>query len=173
MEKNRVILTGDRQAGKSTVCRKILEVLSPAPLFGFKTYRTSEGFALSAWNGPPVPFASLDRSAGDLRMDLSAFNTAGAEALFPPSESAWFVMDELGIMEQRASAFVQAVRDAWAGPNPGIAVVQKRALDFWLRQMGASPGRVYEITPQNRDRAPAAVLEMLSAPADPSVTDHR
>ncbi len=165
MKNNRIILTGEKQTGKSTVCRELLKRLNPPELFGFRTFRTSEGFALSAWNGTPVPFAawkSAGREYEDLQIDLSVFSSTGASMLVPPSPFVWLAMDELGIMEQRAEDFVSAVRTAWSGPNPGIAVIQKRALDFWLRQLGEHPGAVYEITPENRDAAPGILLHDLA-----------
>lgn len=164
MKNIRIILTGEKQTGKSTVCRELLKRLNPPELFGFRTFRTSEGFSLSAWDGKPVPFAawkSAGRDFEDLQIDLSVFNSAGAEALIPPSPAAWLVMDELGIMEQRADGFVRAVKTAWAGSNPAIAVIQKRALDFWLNELKENPCPVYEITPANRNAAPDEIARAL------------
>jgi len=165
MKNSRIILTGEKQVGKSTVCRKVMDALAPGELFGFRTFRTPEGFALSSWGGKPAAFASW-KSAGrdfeDLQIDLSVFNSAGAAVLVTASPAAWLVMDELGIMEQRAGKFVQAVRAAWSGPNPGIAVIQKRALDFWRNELKENPCPVFEITTENRDAAPGILLHDLA-----------
>ncbi|MGD9873803.1 MAG: nucleoside-triphosphatase [Kiritimatiellia bacterium] len=172
MKNNRIILTGEKQTGKSTACRRLLDTLAPKSLFGFRTFRTPEGFALSAWNGRSVPFAfwkSAGREYEDLQIDLSVFNSTGTETLIPPSPAAWLAMDELGIMEQRARDFASAVRTAWASPNPGIAVIQKRALDFWLNELKENPCPVYEITPVNRDAAPEALAGMLASETVPAV----
>lgn len=171
MKKNRIILTGEKQAGKSTVCRSLLERLNPPELFGLRTFRTSDGFSLSAWDGKPVPFAawkSAGRDFEDLQIDLSAFNSIGAETLKPPGPSAWFAMDELGVMEQSAELFVRAVQAAWAGSNPGIAVIQKRALDFWLRALAVHPCPVFEITPDNRSAAAGALAQRLASESVPA-----
>lgn len=173
MKKNRIILTGEKQVGKSTVCRELLDLLAPKELFGLRTFRIPGGFALSGWSGKPIIFARWDMKGHEfenLQIDLSVFNSAGPGLLNPPSLTAWRVMDELGIMEQRADVFVKAAQTAWAGPNPAIAVIQKRALDFWLQQFQKNPCPVYEITLKNRDAAPGAIAQLLSSKNFPVIS---
>ncbi|NCC49721.1 MAG: hypothetical protein EOM20_00765 [Spartobacteria bacterium] len=167
----KVLMTGMMGVGKSTVCRAVLAQGRPRALCGFRSRRCRPddprgGFELVTWRDEAAVFAFPDPDRGPrYRIDREVFNTLGVASLQSPAPDAWCVIDELGIMEQEASFFVTAVRQAWAHSATALFVVQQRALPFWreVLEIDEAAHGVLTVTGDNRDHMAQTALDALLA----------
>ena len=157
-----IFLTGEKQAGKSTLLRKLIpsEVRT---LGGFFTVRTGEVFP-DAFSVHLLHADGRDRPAKEnllfLCDDLAAgrggfakrFDLLGCAVLEQSKGSALILMDELGPAEADAFLFQRAVRAALDGETPVLGVLQRAQTDF-LESIGRHPDvALIEVTRENRDR---------------------
>ncbi|MDD4737005.1 MAG: nucleoside-triphosphatase [Kiritimatiellae bacterium] len=155
---DRLILTGPMQSGKSTVVRQILAQLEPGRLGGFQTEPLPEGrrvgFQIGPWDGVCVPFVRFSGQANALwnpQVDASVFSNQAAGWLRAAVNADWCVLDELGILEQGIDAFVQEVNRVASSTVPMLAVIQERALPFWMEHLPQDRCRIYRLDAGNRD----------------------
>lgn len=167
-----IILTGEKQVGKSTLWRKVLERSGIAPM-GFQTleylvnscfrgYRLHSLGPLPDQMGNDVPISVFLRRKLHLPVTES-FNIFGTEILRLARESGGYIlMDELGIFERDAAAFRQAVVDCMDSHCHVLAVIQK-ADDPYLEAILNRPDvRVFTVTTENRDALVEPLLEALN-----------
>ena len=161
MYSSKVIITGEIGVGKSTFAVKVLESLN-CDYTGYTTRKIIEkdrviGFGLSEIGGETRIFAHIDFdkqvSFSKYGIDLDVFNNFGNSLLQRViSTQKPVLVDELGIMERQAIRFCRAVDEVMASDILTIAVVQNRALEFWLTRFNniCNP-EVFEINTKNRD----------------------
>ncbi len=156
-----ILISGERGVGKSTLIQRLL-AKNIRPVYGFVTKR----LAADETGFHPIyihPAGAPERTYGDANrigvcnskereVALEVFDTLGAQYIFDARPGGIIVMDELGFMEARAEAFVQAVFRALDGSIPVVAAVKDRFDVPFLNEVRAHPnGRVYRIDAENRD----------------------
>lgn len=161
---NKVILTGERQIGKSTALNRFLENREGS-VAGFRTLFDTrsdplnrslqlcplpegENRTLAVWTDgkPSVDIAAFDRFVPPLlahRVDL-------------------MILDELGKFEGAAEEMRKAVERVFDEPEQKVLAVVRYDAPGW---MGALKGRsdvtVLTVTMENRDAIPAQLAELL------------
>ena len=164
---NHVFLTGERGVGKSTALKKALKLLL-ADAGGLETAfdgprgAAQRTLSLRAW-GDAAPGCPAARTAGGrLQADRLAFDAVGA-ALLRRAHTLYslIVIDELGALEAGAGAFQRQVMHLLDGEKPLLGVARWGDIP-WLQKVKAHPQvRLIQVTPENRERVPFEVVELL------------
>ncbi|MDD2240216.1 MAG: nucleoside-triphosphatase [Kiritimatiellae bacterium] len=169
-----VIVSGDIGSGKSTVIRATMARLGWQHPGGFFTHwgQAERGGAvlfLETWSGNIHPIArrvAQPAQPGGLPYDLDAsiFNRAAMASLQPAADGHPVVIDELGLIERNAAPFAQALANLFQGPTPVLAVIQRRALEGWLAQLGAAghAAKRVDVGIATRDALPAKVAKLFA-----------
>ena len=166
-----IFLTGEKQVGKSTLWRKVLERSGISP-GGFQTleylvngnfrgYRLHGLGRIPADLGNDVPISVFLRRKLHLAVPGS-FDIFGTRLLELSLEDGGYVlMDELGTFEQDAASFRQAVVNCLDGDCHVLGVVQK-ADDPYLEAILNRPDvLVFTVTKENRDSLVQSLLDAL------------
>lgn len=158
-----VILTGEKQIGKSTALSRFLTNY-PGSVAGFRTvFDTRTDPQNRRLLLCPIPEGAAETAVtwtgGKPQVDLSVF-----DRLVPPllaQKSDLFVLDELGKFEGGAAEMQKAVEAAFSGPRNVLAVVRYDAPD-WMGALKQRPDvTVLTATAENRDSIPAALAKLL------------
>lgn len=164
---NALLLTGRPGIGKTTVIRRVAEVLRGGRIAGFYTEEqrsqgSRTGFQIVTLDGRSRPMAGIDirspQRVGKYGVDLAAID-AVAETTLAPEGAEVFLVDEIGKMECASASFVAAVRRLLAADR--VVVVASVALngDGLIAEVKRLPGIVLrEVAAQNRDRLPEEVI---------------
>lgn len=151
-----IILTGDIGCGKSTLVQKILRELN-IPFTGIFCHalfrddvKVGYGLKIPGINELQI-FAHVDiKSAQHMQkfgVELKPFEKAALvirkSVASPPQ---LFVIDEIGIMEQSAIEYQQAVRRLLDSNIATLLVVQRRANYFWKDTKKRQDVIVFELT---------------------------
>jgi nucleoside-triphosphatase len=166
----RLLLEGRPGIGKTTVARRLLQLLQEAgvPVAGFTTgeLRTSgrrEGFVVEAASGAQEVLAHVDLPGpprvGRYGVDLAAFERVALPALHTPA-SGVVVVDELGKMELASTAFRAAVLEL-LGRAVAMVAVQVRHHRFTDALKRRPDIRVVRVTEGTRDALPQRLMERL------------
>ena len=166
-----IFLTGEKQVGKSTLWKKVLERSGISPT-GFQTleYLVNDSFRGYRLHGlgriPPdlgndVPVSVFLRRKLHLPVSES-FDIFGTALLkLALEDGGYILMDELGIFEREASAFRQAVVDCLDGECHVLGVLQK-ADDPFLEQLLRRPDvLVFTVTAENSNTLMEPILEAI------------
>ena len=165
-----IVLTGERSAGKSTVCREIIALAQA------RGYTCGGVLTSSRSNGTRDV---LDLHSGDVRQ-LTLESDAPQAVVqgrfrFDPETLAWanasfaqatpchlLVVDELGPLEmERGEGWPKAL-DVLRGTDFAMAIVVRPELIVSARlKLPVNATTVLTVTPHNRDDLPAALLEVL------------
>lgn len=92
----------------------------------------------------------------------AAFERAGVDILnHLPEKPALLLMDEIGLMEDKAYCFQRKVLELLAGPIPVLGVVKPKegALTNAVREQNNT--EVWTITEQNREQIPGEIFSFL------------
>jgi nucleoside-triphosphatase len=165
-----VFLTGEIQIGKSTALRRFLAETGVAS-DGFLTYFEPDGKERGGRDLFIAPFDTLapsaerrraaHRSGGGLTVFAEAFEIYGAEIVRRAGRRDLIVMDELGVMEENAPRFKEAVLRRLDGEIP-VAGVVKQARSPFLDAIRAHPGvEIITVTRENRDGVPERLRDFL------------
>lgn len=158
-----ILLTGEKQAGKSFLIRRLLEG-ETRPLYGFVTKMEAEDSSglrpvymhpasekQSDWAYTKANLVGLCNRERVQEIFPRTFETLGLSLLVQARPDGLIVMDELGYMESIAPRFTQQVLTLLAGDIPVLAAVKKRPGVPFLEQVWNTPGALkYELTPQTR-----------------------
>ena len=162
---DRFILTGPMQSGKSTAVRCVLQHWKEARIGGFRTEPLPEGrgtgFQIGPWGGPCVPFVRFSGagdSAWSMQVEDSVFSDRAVRWLREARQADWCVLDELGIMEQGIEPFVREVAELATSEVALLAVIQERALSFWMKHFPPERCRMYRLDPGNRDEVTGRMI---------------
>jgi len=158
----KLLLTGERGAGKSTIVRKLREKLQLPPA-GFLTLPTQSprGFEivdLACGGRAPI---GIFNPAGELEPCASGFESVGFQALENARhlKAKLLIMDELGFLELGAPGFKASVLRA-LGDFPLILGVIKLRDNPFLREIKQICGlEIVEINPGNREEVLSRLQE--------------
>lgn len=170
----KILLTGTRGIGKSTVIRKTLELLGMQDPGGFITeaddklvymYPASRLTAARTVNNPyPNPQNEAGFPVGRRRQAgfTEAFETEGVRLLEDAERHNLIVLDEIGWMEKDAENFCSRIKELFLSPAPILAVLRQNCsteLADWLR---SNPQiKITEVTGENRDKLPGIIAGEL------------
>lgn len=166
-----IFLTGEKQVGKSTLWKKVLEQSGITP-GGFQTLEylvngCFRGYRLHGLGRTPAELGNDVPVSVFLRRKLhfpvsESFDIFGTALLKLALEDGSFIlMDELGIFERDAAFFRQAVVDCLEGDCHVLGVLQ-RADDPFLETILNRPDvLVFTVTKENRDALAEPLLEAL------------
>ena len=158
-----VILTGEKQIGKSTALERFLAAY-PGSVAGFRTVFDSR-------SNPknrrlllcPLPegetMTAVTWTDGVPQVELSVFDRCVPPLLTQKADL--FVLDELGKFEGGAAEMRTAVETAFDSDTDVLAVVRYDAPD-WMGALKQRPDvTVLTVTAENRDDIPAALAKLL------------
>lgn len=169
-----IFLTGEVGVGKSTVISKVLSQLPQVICGGFRTVSAMtiiggnllEVYIEKAWEETPHDadhMVGTRLGHGRLTSYPQTFDTVGTSILFAtPTDATLILMDELGLMEDSAKLFRQAVMDVLDGTLPVLGVIKPKRTEFLDAIRMRQGSEVIEVTLENRDELPARIAELLS-----------
>jgi nucleoside-triphosphatase len=173
----RLFLTGEPACGKTTVIRRIVNILASqgmkvggiisgeirpgAVRVGFSledvlTHETGTLAHVNLSDGPRV---------GKYRVNLSDIERVGAGAIQRAiADADVIIIDELGPMELHSEPFIAAVEMALRSPKHLIGTIHKRASHRLVTAIKSNPNyQVIEVTVNNREQMPSKILEQVTA----------
>lgn len=165
----RIAITGSPGAGKSTVCRNVLEHLSctyggmvsadirvKGERVGFEIKDIATGkrgiLAHRQGSGPRV---------GSYHVNLSDLNSIGVAAIKNAMGSELIVIDEIAPMEFKSPEFTRAVGEALESGKSMLVVLHQRS-GHPLAERIRKEFQVYTVTRENRERLVSEVADKLS-----------
>jgi nucleoside-triphosphatase len=171
-----IFLTGDIQAGKSTVIKRTL------PLLGLKYGGFFTGFGQDRKN--PDRFLYINDAAGpDVYEEKNAvavfrsgqppealterFNRLGSAFLLKARDHAQLIiMDECGYLEKDADVFQGEILRILDGDIPVLGAI-RRSASGWTEKIRAHPRvMLVEVNEISRDRLPDKLRDILKKSAD-------
>ena len=175
-----LLLTGRPGVGKTTVVRRVAEILDGWRLAGFYTEEIREdgvrkgfrGVALD--DGAEAVIAHVDRPAQP-RVSSYGVDVAGIDELASATlrvderQADAVLLDEIGKMECLASEFLDSVTDLLDSPLPIVATVAQKGTGLIAAVKNRPDALLWEVTPENRDRLPTEIAAWLQ---DHRVTIH-
>ena len=166
-----LLITGLPGVGKTTVVRRVADLLAKKRIRGFYTEEIREdgvrrGFRLVSFDGEERVIAHLDfpkrHRVGKYGVDVAAVDAA-ASLLSPHLSAQLYLVDEIGRMECLSDRFIAATRKLLAGRTPVVATVGLRGEGFISEVKGMEQCLLWEVNRENRDVLPARILEWLSS----------
>jgi nucleoside-triphosphatase len=165
MRPARVLLEGRPGVGKTTVARRLVELLRDegVRVAGFTTEEIREGrrrvgFAVEAISGKRGTLAHIDfpgpPRVGKYGVDLQAFEEIALPQLRQSSKGGVFVVDEIGKMELFSAAFREAVTNLLDRDVAVVATVPVFRHPFTEALKRRADVRVLQVTSGNRDTLP-------------------
>lgn len=165
------LLTGPPGCGKTTVLRRVIELLGDLRPAGFYTEEIRErgrrvGFRAAGLNGGEAILAHVDL-VSNLRVGKYGVNPAALAPLIaselrrPPAAVDLFVVDEIGTMECYSADFVAAVRRLLEATSPLLATVTLRQGGFPGEVKARPDVELFFVSPANRDRLPAELAATI------------
>jgi nucleoside-triphosphatase len=162
MEK--IFLTGKIGIGKSTVIKKVLDLLS-LNYGGFMTLPIIDGSALKGFKIRDIK-TSLEEEVGIfdenfiIHPQIDGFEQIGVKSLESALESdELIIMDELGFLEKNASKFKETVFKVLKSNKLVLGVIKFERNDF-LNEL-ARLVEIVEVTEANRNELPDKIRRML------------
>ena len=158
-----VILTGERQIGKSTALSRFLTDY-PGTVAGFRTvFDTRSDPRNRRLLLCPIPEGAAETAVtwtdGKPQVDLTVFDRCVPPLLARKAEL--LVLDELGKFEGGAAEMQKAVETLFDSPADVLAVVRYDA-PGWMGALKQRPDvTVLTVTAENRDGIPAALAKLL------------
>jgi nucleoside-triphosphatase len=171
MSTPRILVTGAPGVGKTTLVRRVLELLPPMRLSGFYTEEVRgragrTGFRIVTLDGRTTQLATAGGDGGPrvgrYVVHVAALEAVCAAALEPRPGIDGIIIDEIGKMECLSPAFVGAARRALSGPVPVLGTVALAGGGF-IAEAKRLPGvEVITVSRESRDRLPVEIAARLA-----------
>jgi nucleoside-triphosphatase len=168
----KILLEGRPGVGKTTVARRLAELLRDAGLVlgGFVTEELREGgrrvgFSVETLHGDRAVLAHVDLAGpprvGRYGVDLDAFERLALPTLARAGKAELVLIDELGKMELASAAFRAAVADLFGQPARIVATVQSARNPFTDELKGRADVETIRVSAANRGELPARLAERI------------
>ena len=163
-----ILLTGRPGIGKTTVIRRLAELLPGQAIAGFYTdeIRVAEqrqGFRVTAFSGTTGILAHtktrVPHHVGRYGVDVDTFERIALPELARLADV--LLIDEIGKMECFSLRFVHAVRKALDGSMPLVATVALSGSGFIAEVKDRPDAEFRQVTAQNRDKLPTQLAERI------------
>ena len=167
-----IFLTGEIQVGKSTIIRKWLEAHPELKTGGFRTVagpKNSDGsdsvHIIPAVGETPLTAENcvLQRGAWapnrKFSVSLEVFDTIGVSLLERTEDCDLILMDEVGVQEDGAQKFSQAVLNCLDGDIPILGVVRDKPGMLTNAVRGHEKTELIVVTVENRQKVLERLLE--------------
>ena len=164
-----IIVTGAKGIGKTTVCRKLIEIVRNQGYIcgGILTYKAAnKGITIEdIQSGEKETLASINNVYHGPSTAKYSFNPDGIEfgirSIERSTSSAVLILDEMGHLELRGEGFTKVLELIKAGKiKDCILVIRKALLPAFLSQMPTTP-LIFETTMNNRNQLPQEIGEVL------------
>ncbi|MGI5288165.1 nucleoside-triphosphatase [Nonomuraea polychroma] len=173
MSRPHILLTAPPRTGKTTVIRRLAELLQGAgvPVRGFVSDEVREhgqriGFTIEEFGGEKAVMAHVSWVSGP-RVGKYGVNVPEFERIALPAieralaaKGAVALVDEIGPMELLSPAFLPRCIALFAADIPVVATVHQRSRPSLKSRIEAE---LITVTPQNRDELPHTLSRLLSA----------
>lgn len=156
----KILLTGVPGVGKTTVARKVAEMLGHAA-GGFYTEETREkgkrtGFDIITLDGRRAALSRANKKSryrvGKYGVDVESIEHIAVPAIeHAIAERKVIIIDEIGKMELFSEKFRESVTNAFNAPNPVLAVIMLKPHPFADSIKQRTDTRIIEVTVSNRD----------------------
>jgi nucleoside-triphosphatase len=168
--KKNFFVTGLPGTGKTTLIRKVLDMLSPVvAASGFYTAEIREsgervGFAVSTLDGRSGVLSHI-RFRGGARVGRYGVDVKGFEGLVLPlleaGRAGLYVVDEIGKMECFSRAFCDKVRALLDSGAPVLGTVALKGGGFIAEVKARDDVTLFGVTVKNRDILPEEIDRIL------------
>jgi len=153
---NNIMLTGEKQVGKSTIINKIIRT-HPGHAYGFQTLpdKETKQFYIQSMNGEYSKAYICKRNGNDRFIGLiHAFNDQGVSILKDCLKKSpdLIIMDELGIFENDAYQFHKYVHQCLYSPIPVLGVLKGKSSLFLDSIRNRMDTEVHTVTIENRNQ---------------------
>ncbi len=166
----KTLITGKPGVGKTTLVQKIIEGMRSVNMAGFCTAEIRSmgsrlGFELQGLNGERRILAHVEidsqHRVGKYGVDTNGFEDflAALDLLNPDVEL--IVIDEIGKMELFSDRFQSFVRTALNSEKQVLASISLKGNEFIREIKQRLDIHLLEVTHDNRDRLPEAIMEGL------------
>lgn len=166
-----LFLTGERQIGKSTIINRIIKDY-PGKIVGFKTMvdeTTNRKFFICSIHDKNIDYRNayigewIDNEK--LVSYPETFEQVGMSILTRCLKDSpdLIVMDELGVMENNATNFQQAVFQCLDSPVPVIGVLKNKSSAFLDAIRNRNDVEIYTVSKDNRDKLLNVLNNRLSS----------
>ncbi|RVX43520.1 nucleoside-triphosphatase [Nonomuraea polychroma] len=173
MSRPHILLTAPPRTGKTTVIRRLAELLQGAgvPVRGFVSDEVREhgrriGFTIEEFGGEKAVMAHVSWMSGP-RVGKYGVNVPEFERIALPAieralatKGAVALVDEIGPMELLSPAFLPRCVALFDADIPVVATVHQRSRPSLKSRIEAE---LITVTPQNRDELPHTLSRLLSA----------
>ena len=167
--KKNIFLTGAPSLGKTTVIKKVIGLLDH-PANGFYTEEERldgkrVGFMMNTIDGKKGYLAHEDiRSEFHIRrysVSIENIDNIAVPSIAPRGGNI-IIVDEIGKMECFSRVFRQAANEALNSPNIVVGTITFGGDEFILGIKNRGDIEIHEVTAENRDLLPAAILQKIS-----------
>ncbi|MDO4732945.1 MAG: nucleoside-triphosphatase [Bacillota bacterium] len=168
-----IFISGAVHTGKTTAIQRSLSLLGQPCLGGFRSVSVptmlpqakAEVYVIPAQQPPCYDRDHLlgIRWGDDLFTSFpQAFERGGLSILQNcPAEASLLLMDELGMMEEKAPSFCREVLTLLDGSIPILGVIKPKAIPFLDAVRSHPRVALLELLPENRDQLPFRISELL------------
>ncbi len=170
MKSRVLLLSGFPGVGKTTVLRRVKELVTGRRLCGFLTEEVRSargerlGFQIEVLDGHTARLADASlrspHRVGRYGVDLGALERVAVPAL-ALDDRAVYLVDEIGKMECLSSAFVEAFARLLDSGRPVIATVAQRGAGFIAQVKRHPRAELWEVTRDNRVEMPGRIVSWL------------
>ena len=163
------VITGAIGVGKTTVCRKLIEMLRGQghTCTGVLSYKTTDqGIIIeNIRSGEKKSLASIDNVYNGPHTAKYSFNpdgiSFGIQAIEEGASADILLIDEVGHLELGGEGFVDALELVNTGRIKGCILVIRRELLPAFTPRLRTVELVFEVTENNRDRLPQEICSVL------------
>ena len=168
---NILLVTGTPGIGKTTVIRKVSEMLPGTGFGGFYTQeirneRTRQGFELVTFQGDRFVMAHVESNSpyrvGKYGVNIGAIDQVVAMTIPADSKTELFLVDEIGKMECFSDLFISKMSLLLKSREITIATVALKGSGF-ISEVKKLPGaELWHVTRSNRDSMPDNIISWIN-----------